>query len=193
MKSEVRGYLEYGIVPASDYRRLGQENLEHASPARTAEDIVLLTWLSPISRSGQLKHLSPLIAIAYSLAALGFLVALRRVWRRRATSTIVDRLALWTGALVVYGIVVSYGLDVHENMRFRFPFDPLAIALAIYALRAVGSLGAESSGQNVETTAGPVPDSAPHADRVRDCRAAGADGGTAGPRSRARSSRSRRR
>ena len=91
-----------------------------------------------------MKHLSPLIALAYSLAALGFVIALRRVWRRRATCTLVDRLALWTRTLVVYGIVVSYTLDVHENMRFRFPFDPLAIALAIYALRAVVSLGAES-------------------------------------------------
>jgi hypothetical protein len=155
VKSEVQGYLEYGIVPASDYHRLGRENLDHASPARTAEDIVLLTWLSPISRSGPVKHLSPLIALAYSLAALGFVIALRRVWRRRATCRLVDRLALWTGALVVYGIVVSYTLDVHENMRFRFPFDPLAIALAIYALRAVASLGAESRGQLVETTAEP--------------------------------------
>jgi hypothetical protein len=150
VKSEVQGYLEYGIVPASDYRRLGRDNLDHARPARTAEDIVLLTWLSPISRSGQLKHLSPLIGLAYGLAALGFLVALRRVRRRRATSTIVDRLALWTGALVGYGIVVSYALDVHENMRFRFPFDPLAIALAIYALRAVGSLGADGRDQDVD-------------------------------------------
>jgi hypothetical protein len=152
VKSEVRGYLEYGIVPASDYHRLGQENLAHTSPARTAEDIVLLTWLSPLSRSGQLKHLSLLIALVYSLAGLGFLVALRRVWRYRATSTIVDRLALWTGALLVYGIVVSYALDLHENMRFRFPFDPLAIALAIYTLRAVGSLGGEGRAQNAGET-----------------------------------------
>jgi hypothetical protein len=152
VKSEVQGYLEYGIVPASDYHRLGEENLDQASPARTVEDIVLLTWLSPLSRSGPLKHLSPLIALAYSLAALGFLVALRRVWRHRASSTIVDRLALWTGALLVYGIVVSYGLDVHENMRFRFPFDPLAIALAIYAVRAVGSFGADGRPPNAEAT-----------------------------------------
>ena len=152
VKSEIRGYFEYGIVPASDYHRLGEENLDHASPARTVEDIVLLTWLSPISRGGPLKHLSPLIALAYSMAALGFLVALRRVWRHRATSTIIDRLALWTGALLMYGIVVAYALDVHENMRFRFPFDPLAIALALYELRAVGSLGAGGDGQDVETT-----------------------------------------
>jgi hypothetical protein len=150
VKSETQGYLEYGVVPASDYRRLGDENLQHAKPARTAEDIVLLTWLSPISRTGDLKHLSPLIGIGYSLATLGFLVALGRVWRRRASSTIVDRLALWTGALLVYGIVVSYGLDVNENMRFRFPFDPLAIALAIYALRAIVRFGRESMLQDGE-------------------------------------------
>ena len=77
-------------------------------------------------------------------------MALRRVWRRRARSTIVDRLALWTGALLVYGIVVSYGLDVNENMRFRFPFDPLAIALAIYALRAIGRFVRESLRQDGE-------------------------------------------
>ena len=34
VKSEVQGYLEYGLVPAGDYHRLGQENLDHAEPRR---------------------------------------------------------------------------------------------------------------------------------------------------------------
>ena len=138
-KAEARGYLEYGIAPASDYGRLGAKNLRSAKLARTAEDIVLLTWLSPIPRHTQPKHVSPLIALGYSLAVLGFLVALRRAWRHRARTALVDRLAFWAGTLLVYGIVVSYAFDVHENMRFRFPFDPIAIALALYALRAVAA------------------------------------------------------
>jgi hypothetical protein len=137
VKSEARGYVIYGVAPASDYDQLGVQNLDHVRLARTAEDIALLTWLLPISRKVPPKHLSPIIALGYSLAVLGFFVAVRRSSRYRATSTTIDRLALWTGALLIYGIVVSYGFDFRENMRFRYPFDPLAIALACYALRAL--------------------------------------------------------
>jgi hypothetical protein len=159
VKSEARGYLIYGVAPASDYDQLGVQNLDHVRLARTAEDIVLLTWLLPISRKVPPKHLSPIIALGYSLAVLGFFVAVRRASRHRAACALVDRLALWTGALLVYGIAVSYGFDFRENMRFRYPFDPLAIALACYALRAL--VTKDTRGPNSgNTTAAEEPTSA---------------------------------